>query len=176
MEEEKVQKRVQKGEQGDRNRRDGGRKERQNKENLSEERNFKNYATGEMERVVVTPETVVEAVPTKSERVKEPLEETFHDTLDKLDDQKEALWEEFKKYAKEVRQSVYSQTKQEGGETTNLFTDLKDKQSARKALRQEMKTLRTTFEEQKKQLDSIAEEQNKLRLKMKRLLKKDELE
>ena len=39
-----------------------------------------------------------------------------------------------------------------------------------------MKTLRTTFEEQKKQLDSIAEEQNKLRLKMKRLLKKDELE
>lgn len=39
-----------------------------------------------------------------------------------------------------------------------------------------MKGLKDTLEEQKKGLDDIAEEQNKLKLKMKRLMKKDELE
>jgi len=77
---------VSKEEQGDRRRRDGGRREKQTKDNLHEERNFKNYATGEMEKVVVTPDTELEAIPNKADRVKEPSEDTFHNTLDKLDD------------------------------------------------------------------------------------------
>lgn len=116
MEEEKVQKRVQKEEQGERRRKDGGgRREKQTLDNLHEERNFKNYATGEMERVVVTPDTEIEALPNKTDRVKQPSEDAFHDTLDKLDDQKEQLWDDFKKFAREMRQSVYNSTKQEGG-------------------------------------------------------------
>lgn len=67
-----------------------------------------------MERVVVKPETEVPAMPAKNERLKQPSEETFHETLDKMDEQKEKLWEDFKQFAKEVRQSAYNSTKKDG--------------------------------------------------------------
>jgi hypothetical protein len=45
-------------------------RERQNRDELCEERTFKNYSTGEMERVIVKPDTEVPVLPSKADRCK----------------------------------------------------------------------------------------------------------
>jgi len=128
-----------------------------------------------MERVVVKPDTDVPPVPTKNERLKQPDEDAFHDKLDKMDEHKEKLWDEFKKYAKEVRQSAYNSTKKDG-ETTNLFTNLKEKQAARKILRNEMKELKVASDAKKEEMDALEEQKNTLKSKMKKQMKAEEME
>lgn len=70
---------------------------------MNEERPFKNYATGEVERIVVTVDTEIPALPSKLERKKKPDEDKFHDSLDKMDDLKDKIWDDFKAFAKEAR-------------------------------------------------------------------------
>lgn len=72
------------------------------KDELYEERYFRN-SKREKEVVRVTIDTVIDSIPGKSERIKLPDENAHHAALDKLDDEKAELWDNFKKYAKEIR-------------------------------------------------------------------------
>lgn len=143
-------------------------------DDLYEERYFRNK-NREKEVVRVTMTTVVDAIPGKSERVKLPDENAHHAQLDKLDDEKADLWDHFKKYAREIRKQAYQGGKEQS-DTGSLLKVLKEKQAERKKLRDQMKEIKTNFDSKKKELEDIWEKQSKLRLKMKRLMKKEELE
>lgn len=94
--------------------------------------------------------------------------------MDKLDGEKAELWDHFKKYAREIRKQAYQG--KDTNDTGSLLKILKEKQAERKKLRESMKEIKGDFDGKKKDLEEIWEKQSKLRLKMKRLMKKEELE